>query len=166
MGFSVSAPYFLPAAVSQAHPKAHSSPKREVDPPLTSSHFTPLPPGPSSSISGIWSSAGFADFLALFKVLQQACLLSPCFKGVTADCPRGSQLGELEGSRHLTKHSCHWPFWKCKWHQAGLHYHLHRARSRPKLLGRLEAGLVTGLWYLSATWLCRASVLCLAMLSV
>ena len=41
MGFSVSAPYFLPAAVSQAHPKAHLSPKREVDPSLTSSHFTP-----------------------------------------------------------------------------------------------------------------------------
>ena len=40
----------------------------------------PLPPGPSSSISGIWSSEGFADSLALFKVLQQACLLSPCFR--------------------------------------------------------------------------------------
>lgn len=89
----------------------------------------PLPPGPSSSISGIWSSVGFADFLALFKVLQQACLLSPCFKGVAADRPRGSQLGELEGSRHLIKHSRRWPSWKCKWHQACLHCHLHRRPS-------------------------------------
>lgn len=107
VGSSVSALYFLPAAILQDHPKSHLSPDREVDPSLTSSHFTL-----SSFCFLFFRPLGMefgrvcCDSLALFEVLQQACILSPCFKGVTAEPQGDSQLGELEGSRHLTKH---WP---------------------------------------------------------
>lgn len=95
---------FCSATILQAHPKAHSSPDREMDPSLVCSHFT------LSSSSFLFPQLldmeldrVCSNSLVLLKDPQQVCVLPPRFKGVAIKPQGDSQLGELAGGRHLSK---------------------------------------------------------------
>lgn len=81
--------------------------------PVTSPSFLLVPLPPSLEYG---AQQGLLTSWPFFKVLQQACLLSPCFKGVACHLLQGQPAWvELHVPDISIKHSCHWPFWKCKW---------------------------------------------------